>query len=69
MTYLNARAKNIGNDQGDVYKYFQNELSNLVQHNGGDHLQVLLVLVELKLKTKLVLKIYFIFYLYINGNK
>ena len=37
MTYLNARAKNIGNDQGDVYKYFQNELSNLVQHNGGDH--------------------------------
>ena len=37
MTYLNARAKNIGNDQGDVYKYFKNELSNLVQHNGGDH--------------------------------
>ena len=37
MTYLNARAKNIGNDQGDVYKYFQNELSNLVQHNGGDN--------------------------------
>ena len=37
MTYLNARAKNIGNDQGDVYEYFQNELVNLVQHNGGDH--------------------------------
>ena len=37
MTYLNARAKNIGNDQGDVYKYFQNELANLVQHNGGAH--------------------------------
>ena len=37
MTYLNARAKNIGNDQGDVYKYFQNELAHLVQHNGGDH--------------------------------
>ena len=37
MTYLNARAKNIGNDQGDVYKYFQDKLANLVQHNGGDH--------------------------------
>ena len=37
MTYLNARAKNIGNDQGDVYQYFQNELAHLVQHNGGDH--------------------------------
>ena len=37
MTYLNAREKNIGNDQGDVYEYFQNELVNLVQHNGGDH--------------------------------
>ena len=37
MTYLNARAKNIGNDQGDVYHYFQNELAHLVQHNGGNH--------------------------------
>ena len=37
MTYLNARAKNIGNDQGDVYEYFKHKLYNLVQHNGGDH--------------------------------
>ena len=37
MTYLNARAKNIGNDQGDVYKYFKDKLSNLTQRNGGDH--------------------------------
>ena len=36
MTYLNARAKHVGNDQGDVCEYFQNELVNLVQHNGGD---------------------------------
>ena len=37
MTYRNAQAKNIGNDEGDVYKFFQMKLSNLVQKNGGNH--------------------------------
>ena len=37
MTYLNAQAKNIGNDEGDVYNFFQNTLRNLVQKNGGNH--------------------------------
>ena len=37
MTFLNARAKNIGNDEGDVYTYFTSKLANLIQKNGGDH--------------------------------
>ena len=37
MTYLNARTKNIGNNEGDVYKYFTDYLANLIQKNGGNH--------------------------------
>ena len=37
MTFLNAQAKNIGNDEGDVYTFFQSKLANLVQRNGGNH--------------------------------
>ena len=37
MTYLNARTKNIGNNEGDVYRYFTDYLANLIQKNGGNH--------------------------------
>ncbi len=37
MTYLNARTKNTGNNEGDVYQFFANEMSNLIQKNGGDN--------------------------------
>ena len=37
MTYANAQAKNLGNDEGDVLSFFQNKLRNLIQRNGGDH--------------------------------
>ncbi len=37
MTFLNARTKNTGNNQGDIYDYFKDEISNLIQHNGGNH--------------------------------
>ena len=37
MAYLNAQTKNIGNDEGDVYKFFQSKMRNLIQYNGGDH--------------------------------
>ena len=37
MTYLNAQAKNLGNDEGDILSFFQNKLRNLIQRNGGDN--------------------------------
>jgi len=37
MTYLNAQAKNAGNNQGDVYKSFNETMRNPVQKNGVDH--------------------------------
>ncbi len=37
MTYMNARAKNTGNDEGDVFDHFQDNMAHLVQKNGGDH--------------------------------
>ena len=37
MTYQNAQLKNTGNDEGDVLKFFQSKLRNLIAHNGGDH--------------------------------
>ena len=37
MSYLNPQARNTGNDEGDVYKFFQDKLKNRVQPNGGNH--------------------------------
>ena len=37
MTYANAQYKNSGNDEGDILNFFNNELRNLVQKNGGDN--------------------------------
>ena len=37
MTYANVRYKNAGNDEGDVLNFFNNQLRNLVQKNGGDN--------------------------------
>ena len=37
MTYSNAQTKNLGNDEGDVLRFFQNKLRNLIQRNGGNH--------------------------------
>ena len=37
MTYQNAQRKNSGNDEGDVLKFFQSKLRNLIAYNGGDH--------------------------------
>ena len=37
MTYENARYKNSGNNEGDVLNFFNNQLRNLVQKNGGDN--------------------------------
>jgi len=37
MTFLNAQANNTGNNQGDVYKFFNETMRNLVRKNGGDH--------------------------------
>ncbi len=36
MTYLNARAKNTGNNQGDIIEHFDNNTSKKIQKNGGD---------------------------------
>ena len=33
MTYLNAQAKNLGNDEGDILSFFQNKLRNVIQRN------------------------------------
>ncbi len=35
MTFLNARAKNTGNNEGDVLDHFNNDIANLIQKNGG----------------------------------
>ena len=37
MTYQNAQRKNIGNNEGDVLKFFQSKMRNLIAYNGGDH--------------------------------
>lgn len=37
MTYQNAQRKNSGNDEGDILKFFQSKLRNLIAYNGGDH--------------------------------
>ena len=37
MSYENARYKNTGNDEGDILNFFNNQLRNLVQKNGGDN--------------------------------
>ena len=37
MSYQNAQFKNSGNDEGDVLNFFNNQLRNLVQKNGGDN--------------------------------
>ena len=37
MSYANAQFKNTGNDEGDVLNFFNNQLRNLVQKNGGDN--------------------------------
>ena len=37
MSYQNAQLKNSGNDEGDVLKFFQSKLRNLIAYNGGDH--------------------------------
>ncbi len=35
MTFLNARAKNTGNNEGDVLDHFENDIANMIQKNGG----------------------------------
>ena len=35
--YNNAQFKNTGNDEGDILNFFNNQLRNLVQKNGGDN--------------------------------
>ena len=37
MSYQNAQRKNLGNDEGDVLKFFQTKMRNLIAYNGGDH--------------------------------
>ncbi len=37
MTYANAATKGLTNNEGDLYKFFQDTVANLVQVNGGDH--------------------------------
>ena len=37
MTYANAATKGLTNAEGDLYKFFQDQVANLVQVNGGDH--------------------------------
>ena len=37
MSYQNAQRKNIGNNEGDVLKFFQSKMRNLIAYNGGDH--------------------------------
>ena len=37
MTFENAATKGLNNKEGDLYRFFQEYLANLVQTNGGDH--------------------------------
>ena len=37
MTYQNAQFKNSGNDEGDVFNFFNDTLRNIVQKNDGDN--------------------------------
>ncbi len=37
MTFANAATKGLSNREGDLYRFFQEHLANLVQTNGGDH--------------------------------
>ena len=63
MSYANAQFKNAGNDEGDILNFFNNQLRNLVQKNGGDNTFSIVsenchdkdVHVPMKTKTKLKL--------------
>ena len=37
MTFANAQTKGLSNAEGDLYRFFQDQVANLVQANGGDH--------------------------------
>ena len=37
MTFANAQTKGLSNAEGDLYRFFQDQVANLVQINGGDH--------------------------------
>lgn len=37
MTYANAATKGLSNAEGDLYHFFQDQVANLVQENGGNH--------------------------------
>ena len=37
MTFANSQTKGLSNAEGDLYRFFQDQVANLVQTNGGDH--------------------------------